>query len=130
MFIIIVAQLKCGEMDETISLSPAERARMENEKQLYVLLKLINLTQKYYSYDKIDSNTYKTQISKYIEKYNRFTQVIPNYKLDDFLKKYNISIDEVSWAKLVLEKGVHSEVIIGGCSKTNQNRHFCSCRQL
>jgi len=33
---------------------------MENEKQLYVLLKLINLTEKYYSYDKIDSNTYKT----------------------------------------------------------------------
>ena len=36
--------------------------------------------------------------------------MIPNYRLDDFLKKYNISHDEISWAKLVLEKGVHSEV--------------------
>jgi hypothetical protein len=73
---------------------------------------MINLTEKYYSYDKIDSNTYKTEINKYIEKYNRFSQVIPNYKLDDFLKKYIISVDEVSWAKLVLEKGVHSEVTL------------------
>ena len=66
---------------------------MENEKQLYVLLKMINFTEKYYSYDKIESSTYKSEISKYIEKYNRFTQVIPNYNLESFLKKYNIPED-------------------------------------
>lgn len=115
-------------MDETVVLTPAERARMENEKQLYVLLKLINLTEKYYSYDKIDSSTYKTEISKYIEKYNRFSQVIPNYRLDDFLKKYNISHDEVSWAKLVLEKGIHSEVRIKARRKINPRRLSCSCK--
>ena len=83
---------------------------MENEKQLYVLLKMINFTEKYYSYDRIDATTYKSDISKYIEKYHRFSQVIPNFNLEEFLKKYNISHDEISWAKLVLEKGIHSEV--------------------
>jgi hypothetical protein len=35
--------------------------------------------------------------------------VIPNYKLDEFLKKYSISVDEVSWAKLFLEKGEENQ---------------------
>lgn len=70
---------------------------------------MINFTEKYYSYDKIDASTYKTEINKYIEKYNRFTQVIPGYNFEGFLKKYSVPPEEVSWAKLVLEKGVHSE---------------------
>lgn len=115
-------------MYDTVSLTSAERSRMENEKQLYVLLKMINLTEKYYSYDKIDSNTYKTEITKHIEKYNRFVQIIPNYKLEQFLSKYNISIDEVSWAKLVLEKGVHSEVKPVLFRRTNRNRPSFSCK--
>lgn len=102
---------------------------MENEKQLYVLLKMINFTEKYYSYDKIDSSTYKTDITKYIEKYNRFSQVIPNFNLNEFLKKYNISHDEISWAKLVLEKGIHSEVLLYLFRKISQKRHSFSCRQ-
>ena len=101
---------------------------MENEKQLYVLLKMINFTEKYYSYDRIDANTYKTDISKYIEKYHRFSQVIPNFNLEEFLKKYNISHDEISWAKLVLEKGIHSEVRIGKLRKTSRKRLSSSCR--
>lgn len=116
-------------MDEPITLTSAERSRMENEKQLYVLLKMINFTEKYYSYDRIDATTYKTDITKYIERYNRFSQVIPNYNLEAFLNKYNISHDEVSWAKLVLEKGVHSEVRSGELRKTNRRRHSCSCRR-
>lgn len=51
---------------------------------------MINFTEKYYSYDKIDPSTYKSEINKYIEKYNRFCHVIPGYNLENFLKKYNI----------------------------------------
>jgi hypothetical protein len=115
-------------MYETVTLTAGERSRMENEKQLYVLLKLINLTEKYYTYDKIESNVYKAEISKLIEKYNRFTQVIPNYKLEDFLGKYNISVDEVSWAKLVLERGMHSEVLFTICRKAKATKLSSSCR--
>ena len=71
---------------------------------------MINFVEKYYSYDKIDSATYKAEISKLIEKYNRFTQVVPNYSLDNFVKKFNIPQEEISWAKLVLEKGINSDV--------------------
>ena len=116
-------------MDETITLTSGERSKMENEKQLYVLLKMINFTEKYYSYDRIDAATYKSEITKYIEKFNRFTQVIPNFTLDGFLTKYSISHDEVSWAKLVLEKGIHSEVRIMRLRKASQRKPSSSCRQ-
>lgn len=93
-------------MEESIQLSSQERARLENEKQIYCLLRLMNYVEKFYSTDKIDQSTYKTEITKLLEKYNKFSQIIPNFSLPDFEKKYNIPHEEISWAKYVIDKGV------------------------
>mgnify|MGYP000860974425 FL=1 len=45
-------------------------------------------------------------MAKLIDKYQPFTQIIPNYSLAGFIKEHDISEDEVAWAKLALEKGV------------------------
>jgi hypothetical protein len=41
-------------------------------------------------------------MAKLIEKYHRFTQIIPNFSLAGFIKEHEISEDEVAWAKLAL----------------------------
>ncbi len=46
-------------MDE-VYLTSAEKGKIENEKQIYVLLRLIHCVEKYYSYDRIDKNTYES----------------------------------------------------------------------
>ena len=40
-----------------------------------------------------------------MEKYNKFSKIIPGYKLEAFEKTYNIPHEEISWAKYVIEKG-------------------------
>ncbi len=77
-------------MDETIHLSSSEKARLENEKQIYCLLRLMNYVEKFYSTDKIDQPTYKAEIGKLLEKYNKFSQITPDFRLSDFEKKYAI----------------------------------------
>ncbi len=47
-------------------------------------------------------------MNKLLERYNRFSQVIPDYSLETLLKKYHIQEEEISWAKLVLDKGIHT----------------------
>ena len=44
----------------------------------------MNFVEKFYSTDKIDQQTYKTEITKLLEKYNKFSQITPNYNLQDF----------------------------------------------
>jgi hypothetical protein len=77
-------------MDETIHLSSSEKARLENEKQIYCLLRLMNYVEKFYSTDKIDKSTYIAEIGKLLEKYNKFSQITPDFRLADFEKKYAI----------------------------------------
>ena len=74
------------------------------------MLRLIHFVEKYYSYDRIDKSTYETEINKLLDKYKRFSQMIPNHNLDTFCKLYNIPNEEISWARLVLEKGMSTEV--------------------
>lgn len=89
---------------KAITLTPAEKSKLENEKQLYVLIRLIHLVEQYHNYDKISANDYKEEMAKLTEKYHRFTQIIPNFSLAAFIKEHDISEDEVAWAKLALEK--------------------------
>lgn len=98
-------------MEESIQLSSHERARLENEKQIYCLLRLMNYVEKFYSTDKIDQSTYKVEITKLLEKYNKFSQITPNFSLSDFEKKYNIPHEEISWAKYVIDKGVEVTLV-------------------
>jgi hypothetical protein len=51
-------------MDEAIHLSSSEKARIENEKQIYCILRMMNYVEKFYSTDKIDQQSYKNEISK------------------------------------------------------------------
>ena len=44
----------------------------------------MNYIEKFYSTDKIDQHTYKTEITKLLEKYNKFSQITPGYNLADF----------------------------------------------
>ncbi len=57
MYIILSTNIM---MEETVSLSSSEKSKMENEKQLYVLLRTMHFLEKYYTYDRIDKSTYKT----------------------------------------------------------------------
>jgi hypothetical protein len=115
-------------MDETIHLSSSEKARLENEKQIYCILRLMNYIEKFYSTDKIDQQTYKTEISKLLDKYNKFSQITPDFKLADFEKKYAIPHEEISWAKYVIEKGV--EVRMPARRDSRTRRPSSSCRPL
>lgn len=91
---------------KAVSLTPAEKSKLENEKQLYVLIRLIHLVEQYHNYDKISATDYRDEMAKLLDKYQRFTQIIPNYSLNGFIKEHDINEDEVAWAKLALEKGV------------------------
>lgn len=91
---------------KAVTLTPAEKSKLENEKQLYVLIRLIHLVEQYHNYDKISAAEYREEMAKLTEKYQRFTQIIPNFTLAGFIKEHDISEDEVAWAKLALEKGV------------------------
>jgi hypothetical protein len=71
-------------MEETVHLSSSEKAKLENEKQIYCILRLMNYIEKFYSTDKIDQSTYKTEITKLLEKYTKFSQITPGYSLPDF----------------------------------------------
>lgn len=99
-------------MEDTIQLTSQERARLENEKQIYCILRLMNFVEKFYSTDKIDQATYKTEINKLLDKYNKFSQITPNYQLQDFEKKYSIPHEDISWAKYVIEKGVEVHTLL------------------
>lgn len=44
----------------------------------------MNYIEKFYSTDKIDQSTYKTEITKLLEKYTKFSQITPGYSLPDF----------------------------------------------
>ena len=87
-------------------LSSHEKAKLENEKQIYCLLRLINYVEKFYSTDKIDQLTYQNEINKLLDKYHKFSQITPNFNLQDFEKRHAIPHEEISWAKYVIEKGV------------------------
>jgi hypothetical protein len=69
-------------MEDTVHLSSSEKSRLENEKQIYCLLRLMNYVEKFYSTEKIDQATYNTEKTKLLEKYNKFSQITPNYKLE------------------------------------------------
>lgn len=77
-------------MEKLINLTPAEKSKIENEKQLYVLLRLINLVEQYHNYDKITKEEYKNEMPKLLEKYQGFTRVFPNFNLSEFLKSHDI----------------------------------------
>jgi len=47
-------------------------------------MRMMNFIEKFYSTDKIDQSTYKTEISKLLEKYTKFSQIIPGYNLAEF----------------------------------------------
>jgi hypothetical protein len=98
-------------MEETLHLSSHEKAKLENEKQIYCLLRLMNYVEKFYSTDKIDQQTYKSEINKLLEKYTKFSQITPNFHLSEFEKRHAIPHEEISWAKYVIEKGVE----VGPC---------------
>ena len=66
----------------------------------------MNYIEKFYSTDKIDQMTYKTEISKLLQKYTKFSQITPGFNLPEFEKKYAIPHEDISWAKYVIEKGV------------------------
>ena len=42
----------------------------------------MNYVEKFYSTEKIDQATYNTEKAKLLEKYNKFSQITPNYKLE------------------------------------------------
>lgn len=86
----------------------------------------MNYVEKFYSTDKIDQATYKTEIAKLLEKYNKFSQITPDFRLADFEKKYAIPHEEISWAKYVIEKGV--EVATNLCRDSRTRRPSSSCR--
>lgn len=88
----------------------------------------MNYIEKFYSTDKIDQQTYKAEIGKLLEKYNKFSQITPDFKLADFEKKYAIPHEEISWAKYVIEKGVEVCITIHRDNKTK--RPSSSCRLL
>lgn len=50
----------------------------------------MNFVEKFYSTDKIDQPTYSAEIDKLLSKYNKFSHIIPNYSLNDFIAKYRI----------------------------------------
>lgn len=115
-------------MDETVHLSSSEKARLENEKQIYCLLRMLNYVEKFYSTDKIDQQTYKTEVNKLLEKYSKFSQITPGYNLQEFEKKYAIPHEEISWAKYVIEKG--AEVRIPPLRASRARRPSSTCRPL
>lgn len=86
----------------------------------------MNYVEKFYSTDKIDQTTYKTEIAKLLEKYNKFSQITPDFRLADFEKKYAIPHEEISWAKYVIEKGV--EVGVNLCRDNKTRRPSSSCK--
>lgn len=115
-------------MDETVHLSSSEKARLENEKQIYCLLRMLNYIEKFYSTDKIDQQTYKTEVNKLLEKYSKFSQITPGYNLQEFEKKYAIPHEEISWAKYVIEKGV--EVSMRQLRASRARKPSFTCRPL
>lgn len=113
-------------MDETVHLSSSEKARLENEKQIYCLLRMLNYVEKFYSTDKIDQQTYKAEVNKLLEKYGKFSQITPGYNLQEFEKKYAIPHEEISWAKYVIEKG--AEVRMPPLRASRARRPSSTCR--
>ena len=45
---------------------------------------MMNYVEKFYSTDKIDQATYKQEITKLLEKYNKFSQITAGFNLADF----------------------------------------------
>lgn len=70
------------------------------------MIRLIHLIEQYHNFDKINDNDYKEEMTKLMEKYQRFTQIIPNFSFNNFIKEHDINEDEIAWAKLAIEKGV------------------------
>jgi hypothetical protein len=91
-------------MEKLMTLSPAEKSKIENEKQLYVLLRLMNIVEQYHNFDKITKEEYNREVPKLLEKYHGFTRVFPNFNLSQFLKSHDIAEDEVMWAKVLIDK--------------------------
>jgi hypothetical protein len=60
-----------------------------------------------------------------LEKYNKFSQITPDFKLADFEKKYAIPHEEISWAKYVIERGVEVPVEIFRGSRTRRLSFSC-----
>lgn len=117
-------------MDETVHLSSSEKARLENEKQIYCLLRMLNYIEKFYSTDKIDQQTYKTEVNKLLEKYSKFSQIIPGYNLQEFEKKYAIPHEEISWAKYVIEKGAEVHIQSPRANRARKPSSICKPRPL
>jgi len=61
-----------------------------------------------------------------LEKYNKFSQITPNFNLPDFEKRHGIPHEEISWAKYVLEKGV--EVLIIAFRANRPRKLSSTCR--
>ena len=62
----------------------------------------MNYVEKFYSTDKIDQQTYKNEITKLLDKYTKFSQITPNFNIQEFEKNYAIPHEEISWAKYVI----------------------------
>jgi len=44
---------------KAVSLTPSEKSKLENEKQLYVLIRLVHLLEQYQNYDRIPAAEYR-----------------------------------------------------------------------
>lgn len=89
---------------------------------------MMNYVEKFYSTDKIDQQTYKTEISKLLDKYTKFSQITSDFNLSDFEKRYAIPHEEISWAKYVIEKGVEVFFVQFRDNRANKPSFICKPR--
>jgi hypothetical protein len=51
---------------------------------------MIHYIEMYFAYDRIDKEAYQAEMTKLLDKYKRFSQIISNFSLDDFCRRFNI----------------------------------------
>ncbi|KRX08326.1 hypothetical protein PPERSA_01787 [Pseudocohnilembus persalinus] len=89
------------------NLTPQEKRDCELQKEMYLLIKTVDVLEKYHTYEKIDDQIYEEQQNKNISKYQKMRQQIQGFNLDQFMEQYGMS--NCTWAKNVLKTGLEKE---------------------
>lgn len=75
-----------GELELTIE----EEDKIQNQANIYSLIRTLQFIEKAYSFSRVDRETYMKETNILLEQYKTSVEAFPNYKLDDFVNEYKL----------------------------------------
>mmetsp|Transcript_34932 Transcript_34932/g.31470 ORF Transcript_34932/g.31470 Transcript_34932/m.31470 type:complete len:207 (+) Transcript_34932:250-870(+) len=92
-------------------LTPQERKEIEVPREIYVNIKMLEVIEKTYTFEKISENDYQSRLDTILKRIDKLKMILqsknPNFTLDMFIQEYGLQ--DCTWAIQRIKKGKPQE---------------------